>query len=220
VEEAGIDTGYAPRPTALYAPDVSVGNVPDRPGWVPGVPLLALEYASTGQDEDALATKIADLLDSGTRVVWVARLSPQRFVEVHVPGEAPKVVDYDGELSAPGILKNTIAVRALFEREVADAQTLKNLLQRRGYESFEAVVAEGRKAGIDEGRKAGIDEGREAGLREALAVLLVKRFGALDAVVVARLDAADATALRCWAQRVLDATSIETVFDGTDAEDF
>src|SRR5690606_20834455 len=51
VEEAGIDAGYALDENTLRAPDVSVGNVPDRPGWVKGVPPLAVEYAGTGQDE-------------------------------------------------------------------------------------------------------------------------------------------------------------------------
>jgi len=40
------------------------------PGWVKGVPLLALEYVDSGQDEAALADKIADLLAAGTRMVW------------------------------------------------------------------------------------------------------------------------------------------------------
>ena len=45
VAEAGVDTGFAPDPGTLRAPDVAVGDIPDVPGWVPGVPLLALEYA-------------------------------------------------------------------------------------------------------------------------------------------------------------------------------
>ena len=51
VEEAGVDTGYSPKPGILRAPDVAVGNVPKQPGWVEGVPPLAVEYADTGQDE-------------------------------------------------------------------------------------------------------------------------------------------------------------------------
>lgn len=61
VEEAGVDTGYAPWPDTLRAPDVAVGNVPDAPGWIEGVPPLAVEYADTGQDEKELATKISEL---------------------------------------------------------------------------------------------------------------------------------------------------------------
>src|SRR5689334_1994957 len=43
VKEAGIDVGYSPDPKTLRAPDVAIGNVPDKPGWVQGVPDLALE---------------------------------------------------------------------------------------------------------------------------------------------------------------------------------
>jgi hypothetical protein len=62
VREAGVDTGYSPRPNVLRAPDVAIGNVPDKPGWVPGAPGLAIEYADVGQDEAGLEEKIADLL--------------------------------------------------------------------------------------------------------------------------------------------------------------
>ncbi|KOR27627.1 hypothetical protein TI05_13475, partial [Achromatium sp. WMS3] len=51
VESAGVDTGFAPAPDILRAPDVAVGNVPNAPGWVAGVPPLAVEYADTGQNE-------------------------------------------------------------------------------------------------------------------------------------------------------------------------
>src|SRR5947207_105959 len=42
VKEAGVDTGYSPKPSILRAPDVAVGNVPDKPGWVKGAPHLAI----------------------------------------------------------------------------------------------------------------------------------------------------------------------------------
>src|SRR4051812_48606099 len=87
VTEAGVDTGYSPEPDMLRAPDVAVGNVPNRPGWVPGAPELAIEYADIGQDEEKLQEKIADLLTAGTKHLWVVRLSGPRRVEVHRPGE-------------------------------------------------------------------------------------------------------------------------------------
>ena len=63
VESAGVDPGFAPNAKTLRAPDVAVGNVPDAPGWVKGVPPLAVEYSDTGQDEDELQARIHDLLD-------------------------------------------------------------------------------------------------------------------------------------------------------------
>jgi hypothetical protein len=43
VEEVGAELGYTRAPGDLRAPDIAVGNVPDRPGWVKGVPALAVE---------------------------------------------------------------------------------------------------------------------------------------------------------------------------------
>jgi Uma2 family endonuclease len=83
VEEAGVDTGFSAEPNALRAPDIAIGNVPDAPGWVRGSPPLAVEYADTGQDEQDLQTKIAELLKAGTRFVWVVRLVGPRRVEVY-----------------------------------------------------------------------------------------------------------------------------------------
>src|SRR5262245_43501759 len=116
VEEAGVDAGYSPEPGTLRAPDVAVGNVPNRPGWIPGAPALAIEYADIGQDEPKLQEKIADLLAAGTKYLWVVRLSGPRRVEVFEPGK-PTEVRYPGEhLTAPGVLKNPVLIEALYDR--------------------------------------------------------------------------------------------------------
>ena len=86
VESAGVDTGFSPESGMLWAPDVSVGGVTDKPGWVKGVPPLAVEYADTGQNENELAEKISDLLYLGTQIIWVIRLSEPRRVEVYERG--------------------------------------------------------------------------------------------------------------------------------------
>ncbi|CAK0738780.1 hypothetical protein CCP3SC1_100031 [Gammaproteobacteria bacterium] len=113
VEDAGVDTGFSPQPGTLRAPDVAVGKISDAPGWVRGVPLLAVEYADSGQDETALAEKIADLLDAGTKMIWVVRLSGPRRVEIH-QSRQPIQLCFPGQmLEAPGVLKNPIPVEAL-----------------------------------------------------------------------------------------------------------
>jgi Uma2 family endonuclease len=153
VTEAGIDAGFTPAEGVLRAPDVAVGNVPDQPGWIPGVPALALEYAGSGQDEKKLQEKIADLLKGGTRWVWVVRLVGPRRVEVHSAGEPVRLFGPGEELRAPGILQNAVLVEALFDRRVAHEATLRNLLQRKGYESLEAVREEAREEAREEGRE-------------------------------------------------------------------
>ncbi|KYF47276.1 hypothetical protein BE08_24550 [Sorangium cellulosum] len=52
------------------------------------------------------------------------------------------------ELLAPGVLKNPVRVEALYDREAAHEATLRNLLQRRGYEDIEAVREEGYARGL------------------------------------------------------------------------
>jgi Uma2 family endonuclease len=88
VQDVGLDVGFSPSPETLRAPDVAVGEIPDQPGWVQGVPLLAVEYADTGKDEEDLQIKIRELLSAGTRYFWVVRLTGTPRVETHQPGEA------------------------------------------------------------------------------------------------------------------------------------
>lgn len=140
VKEAGVDVGYSPEPGMLRAPDVAIGNVPSEPGWVKGVPMLAVEYADVGRDEADLQVKIQELLAHGTQWVWVVRLKGPRVVEVHSASEPVRLVRPGQELTAPGILKNAVPLEALYDRDAAHEATLRNLLQRKGYESLEAAL--------------------------------------------------------------------------------
>lgn len=59
--------------------------------------------------------------------------------------------------------------------------------------------------------KQGRQEGRQEGYRSLVRRLIELRFGALDADVLARLDAADEAALVRYSERVLGATSVKDV---------
>jgi hypothetical protein len=163
VEDVGVDTGFSPSPEILRAPDLSVGAIPDQPGWVRGVPPLAVEYADTGQDEADLQVKIRELLAAGTRYVWVVRLTGPRRVEVHQPGRAMSKVNPGEQLEAPGVLANPVPVEALYDRAAAREVIFRNLLERQGYASLEDVRTEGRT------------EGELQGLRRAVAAVLAGR---------------------------------------------
>lgn len=140
-QDVGIDVGFSPAPDTLRAPDLAVGKIPDESVWVPGAPPLAVEYAETGQDEAELAVKVHDLMDAGTRFVWVVRLSGPRRVEIHQAGQAVRVAHPGEELQAPGILANPVPVEALYDREASNEVSFRNLLQRHGYKSLEVVQA-------------------------------------------------------------------------------
>lgn len=174
-EAAGVDVGYSVDPSHLRAPDVSVGPIPNEPGWAASAPPLAVEYADTGRDEQDLQKKISELLAGGTRHVWVVRLVGPRRVEIYEPGKAMRLATSGQQLVAPGILQNPVDVDALYDRSAAHEAVLRNLLQRKGYASLDAVRDEGREAGREEGLRAAvrdlcdvlgiaIDAGREAAL--------------------------------------------------------
>jgi hypothetical protein len=148
IEDVGVDVGFSPSPEILRAPDLSVGELPDQPGWSPGAPALAVQYADTGQSEGELRTKIQDLFTAGTRYVWVVRLTGPRRVEVHQPDQKPRVANPGEQLEAPGILANPVPVEALYNREAARRVIFRNLLQRQGYASLDDVRAEGEVQGL------------------------------------------------------------------------
>lgn len=216
VDSAGVDTGFAPDPKNLRAPDIAVGNVPDQPGWVEGAPPLAVEYADTGQDEQDLRDKIETLLGAGTRYVWVVRMAGPRRVEVHEPGKPARTVRHGERIEAPGVLRNPLPVEALYDPNVARTTALRNLLQRHGYADLGEVKEEGRAQGRIEGRVEGRAEGRveghvegqqegrsEQGLTMALR-LLQRRLGDLSPANEQRVRHLTLAQLESLAEALLD----------------
>lgn len=207
VNESGIDAGFTPDPGTLRVPDVAIGNVPgDKPGWIAGAPTLAVEYASTGQDEASLQTKIADLLAAGTKVLWVVRLLGPRRVEEHLPGKPVRVLYPGDTLSAPGILKNTYPIEALYDRETGHRYTLRNLLQRQGYEDLEAVLAEGREQGLEQGRC-------ESAAAAVLTFLEARGLSVADDERRRILACRDVGQLEQWQRRAVTVNQTSELFD-------
>jgi hypothetical protein len=168
VQDVGFDIGFSPSLEILRAPDLSVGEFPDQPGWGQGAPPLAVEYADTGQDEADLRIKIRELFAAGTRHIWVVRLTGPRRVEVHQPDQEMRLAHPGEQLEAPGILANPVPVEALYDRKAARQVIFHNLLQRQGYSSLEDVRAEGLRDAVGEvltGRGLTVD----TDLRTALA---------------------------------------------------
>lgn len=64
-----------------------------------------------------------------------------------------------------------------------------------------------------EGRNEGVREGRLEGERAVLTRLLQRRFGLLAPAVVGRLHGASSENLEVWAENVLDARTLDDVFD-------
>jgi hypothetical protein len=208
VTEAGIDTGYAPNPHTLRAPDIAIGNVPNEPGWVEGVPPLAIEYADTGQDEKELREKIDELLSAGTKLIWVVRLKGARLVEVYEAGKAMRRVMPGGVLLAPGILKNPVPVEALYDPKASEDAAFRNLLERHGYKDLESVREEGIEAGMEKGLEKGASAFRRV-IRQSLSLRAIslskEQSDALDACT--SLDT-----LEAWANKATSAASADDIF--------
>lgn len=66
---------------------------------------------------------------------------------------------------------------------------------------------------IDRGFQKGLDEGKAEGKAELLTRLLERRFGPLPTWAETRLHEATPVQLDAWADRVLDATLLDAVFD-------
>jgi hypothetical protein len=199
---AGVDAGFSFNERRnLRAPDISVG-VGTTPGWMREAPPLAVEYADVGQDEPELQRKIREMLAAGTRVFWVVRLTGALRVEVYAAGEAMRVVEADGELTAPGILRNAVPVRALVDARAADAATLRNLLNAHGYESLDEVRALGEFAGQLKGQMM------------MLIGVLRARGWTLTPSLKARIeDCRDPAQLQRWVMQAVTAGSVEAALD-------
>lgn len=195
----GTEVGYSPRPEVLRAPDLSVTPGTNNPGWVKGVPPLAIEYADKGQDEGDLKLKINELLEAGTEAVWVVRLTGARRVEVYHNDGTIGLVLPGQSLTAPGILRRPIPIEALYERDAALKHAMENHLSRFGYRSLDEVRAEGRQ------------EGGLEGLRSALRRVLGRRRLALSAEQDVQIAGEqDPDRLARWIESAVDAPDVTT----------
>jgi len=79
-------------------------------------------------------------------------------------------------------------------------------------EGIREGIQKGKQEGIQEGKQEGIQEGKQEGIRSMINRLLSKRFGKVPGWVDAVLDSADIEKLELWAEKILDANSLEEVF--------
>ena len=77
-------------------------------------------------------------------------------------------------------------------------------------------MAEGLEKGLEKGLQKGLEKGREEGRTQGTASVLLRllnrRFGPLSADVTRRLAQSTPEQLEIWAERVLDARTIDEVF--------
>ena len=71
---------------------------------------------------------------------------------------------------------------------------------------------EWKRQGLERGLEQGLEQGRLEGRRQTVQRLLARRFGPLPDVALGRLEAADAALLDEWTERLLDAATLDEVF--------
>ena len=77
------------------------------------------------------------------------------------------------------------------------------------------VISRAREEGMQQGMQQGMDQGRVEGERAVLERLLRRRFGLLSPEVTERLGQASAAELETWAENVLDAPTLDDVFNSS-----
>lgn len=115
------ETGFliARNPDTVRAPDIAftrkerVSSDSPAPRWVPVIPDLVVEVASSGDRPGELRQKAAMWLEAGVRLVWVA-LPAQRVIEVYRAGLPVTMLDMgatlDGSDAVPGFSTPVAAI--------------------------------------------------------------------------------------------------------------
>lgn len=99
------------------------------------------------------------------------------------------------------------------ERKVKYVTSVERLAIERGLEKgMQQGLQQGMQKGLQEGLEQGLEKGRAQGSASILLRLLNRRFGPLAADVTRRLSQATPEQLEVWAERVLDAGTIDEVF--------
>ena len=80
---------------------------------------------------------------------------------------------------------------------------------------IEKGIAQGISQGISQGITQGITQGRFEGEFKLLRKLLERRFGALPAWVMARLNDASEVDMEAWAELVLTAPTLDAIFNNS-----
>lgn len=107
-------------------------------------------------------------------------------------------------------------VQDLKELKMTLAKSFDTWAQQHEQKGIEQGIAKGIEQGIAKGIEQGIEKGIEKGIAQGEAVVLqrqlARRFGPLPTEVVAQIAAASAGELERWCDRVLDAASLDDVF--------
>jgi Uma2 family endonuclease len=121
-ETYAAETGFllARNPDTVRAPDfafIQKGRVPSSapaPRWVPVIPDLVVEVASSGDRPGEIKRKAEMWVEVGVRLVWVV-LPTERVIEVYRPGQPVVTLDASATLDGADVVPGfTTPVAAIF----------------------------------------------------------------------------------------------------------
>jgi hypothetical protein len=208
-----------------FATDVNIR----RKGLDPQTGVRYLEEISfeivNEQSLREVTEKAEDLVRRGVRRVFAIFIKKGYVGEWSREKNAFVAVESDAVLE-DRVLIRPIAIRALIDAALAENEvvlalwkkgnpTLKRIDEKAREDGRNAGRKQGYEDGQKDGRKAGREAGREDGLkagqREIFVRLLERRFGPLHAQTLSRIQAADSDLLLAWADKILEAASIEEI---------
>ena len=96
-----------------------------------------------------------------------------------------------------------------------DSSTMAGVISKAREEGLQRGIQQGIQQGMEQGMQQGMDQGRVEGERALLERLLRRRFGFLSPEIAARLGQASAADLETWAENVLEAPTLDDVFDSS-----
>jgi Uma2 family endonuclease len=96
------DTVRAPDVSFVRAERIPKGGIPRRGFW-PGAPDLAVEVLSPSNRPGEIWRRIGDLLDAGTRLIWVIDPERRTALVIH-PGGDVRMFGEDGVLDGEDLL--------------------------------------------------------------------------------------------------------------------
>jgi len=152
--------------------------------------------APVGHDDDAAVAAIVDWADVARRIVMAptgqhaADALSSYILKVTKLGARRLRIVFDQHIGAPAMKK----FESTYDRITRENQ------------------AKGRAEGEAKGKAEGEAKGELTGAAKVLLRLLRRRFGVVPETTAARIAAASAVDLDCWADRVLDAPTLADVF--------
>jgi predicted transposase/invertase (TIGR01784 family) len=121
-----------------------------------------------------------------------------------------RAVEALADLSTDRDLRRIAEDRALALR--FHEQAIERRVQAALEQGIDLGVEQGIEQGVAKGREEGREQGRDDERRRILSRILTKRFGAVPSQVQARVDAASPEDLERWADRAIDASTLDEVF--------